>query len=333
MLLGADVSYHNGYVNWSKFGGDFAIIRMGFGDDLEKQDDKKFMDNVNGCIANNIPFGLYLYSYADSDTHLESEIYHTQRLLQRLSEKPFCVYIDMEENNTIFLGKRHLTAFALKFCNAISAKGYKAGVYANQNWFKNYLDAAEIANRGYSLWVARYSAFKPDIGVDYDIWQYTSGGRIEGVNGSVDLNYMYGDLFIPQEKSTTITYQVWSDINDSWLPNVINDFDYAGIPTHDVCCVYANANKGNVTYLVHYKGGRWLPAVKNREDYAGIYNKPIDGFAITYDRGKIEYRAHLRESGRWLPWVSGYDINDHEYGYAGILGHEIDLLQIRPISG
>ena len=126
-----------------------------------------------------------------------------------------------------------------------------------------------------------------------------------------------------------ITYQTWDDVKNKWLPNVTNDSDYAGIFGHDVCCVYANTNVGNVYYQVHYKGGKWLPEVKNREDYAGLYNKPIDGFMIKSDTKQITYRVHLRRANKWLPWVTDYNQNDSNNGYAGILGQEIDAIQIK----
>ncbi len=126
-----------------------------------------------------------------------------------------------------------------------------------------------------------------------------------------------------------ITYQTWDDVKNKWLPNVVNDSDYAGIYGHDVCCIYANASIGNVYYKVHYKGGKWLPEVKNREDYAGLYNKPIDGFMIKSDVRQLTYRVHLRRSNKWLPWVTGYNKNDSNNGYAGILGQEIDAIQIK----
>lgn len=127
----------------------------------------------------------------------------------------------------------------------------------------------------------------------------------------------------------SVTYQTWDDVRNRWLPNVVNDTDYAGIYGHDVCCIYANASKGNVYYKVHYKGGKWLPEVKNRTDYAGLYNKPIDGFMIKSDSKQLTYRVHLRRTGRWLAWVTGYNTKDGINGYAGILGQEIDAIQIK----
>lgn len=129
--------------------------------------------------------------------------------------------------------------------------------------------------------------------------------------------------------SFEIKYQTWDDVKNKWLPNVINDRDYAGIYGHDVCCVYANANRGNVWLRVHYKGGKWLPEVKNRSDYAGLYNKPIDGFMIKSDTKGLTYRVHLRRKNKWLPWVTGYSTSDSNNGYAGIIGQEIDAIQIK----
>lgn len=126
-----------------------------------------------------------------------------------------------------------------------------------------------------------------------------------------------------------ITYQSWDDVYNRWLPNVVNNEDYAGIYGHDVCCVYANANKGNIYQRVHYKGGKWLPEVKNRSDYAGLYNKPIDGWMIKAEY-PIKYRVHLRRKKKWLPWVTGYSTKDSNNGYAGIIGQEIDAIQVMP---
>ncbi len=134
-------------------------------------------------------------------------------------------------------------------------------------------------------------------------------------------------------KSTTfkVTYQIWDDVKNKWLPNVVNDSDYAGIFGHDVCCVYANANVGDVYYKAHVKGGKWLPEVKNRNDYAGLYNKPIDGFMIKASNQKLKYRVHLRRGKKWLSWVTGYSTSDSNNGYAGILGQEIDAIQIKEV--
>lgn len=138
-------------------------------------------------------------------------------------------------------------------------------------------------------------------------------------------------------KTTTskidITYQIWDDVKNTWLPNVVGDSDYAGIYGHDVCCVYANLAVGDCVYKVHTQGGKWLPEVKNRTDYAGIFNKPIDGFMIkaTDPNVKIYYQVHIR-GGNWLPYVTGYSTSDSNNGYAGILGKPIDGIRMYAVK-
>lgn len=72
----------------------------------------------------------------------------------------------------------------------------------------------------------------------------------------------------------------------------------------------------DVTYRVRGVKGKWYPAVKNLTDYAGLPGDAITDVAIKVSEGKIKYRVHIK-SGGWLPYVTGYDINEPENGYAG----------------
>lgn len=294
-MKGIDVSSHQAAIDWNKVKEqiDFAIIRLGYGDNITSQDDSEFLNNVASCISNNIPFGVYLYSYAKNLTgpeSIQSEIEHCKRLLNKISIKPFCVYIDMEDNSTIYLKKEVLTNYALEFCKQITSIGYKVGVYANEFWFNNYLDTKEIKEQGYSIWVAKYSSNKPDIGVNYDIWQYSSTYIVNGIIGNVDMNEMINDIIGNRENTPS------------------------------------NSNV-NVFYRVKIQKYGWLSEVKNLEDYAGWKNSPITGLAIKVDKGSIKYRVHLKGKG-WLGYVTGYNINDIKNGYAGTGKNIIDAIEV-----
>ena len=134
----------------------------------------------------------------------------------------------------------------------------------------------------------------------------------------------------PQDnEQISVYYQVWDSRQKRWLPQVRDLEDYAGIYGHDICALYASLSRGNIIYKIHYKNGVWLPEVKNRQDYAGLYNKSADGLMMKTDTGKrLKYAVHLRRTEKWLPFVDGYDENDSEYGYAGIIGQEIDAVKI-----
>ena len=85
-------------------------------------------------------------------------------------------------------------------------------------------------------------------------------------------------------------------------------------------------NKVNVYYKVKTQKHGWLPEVKNLEDYAGWENSPITCLAVKVDKGSIKYRVHVK-GGKWLGWITKYDINDFNYGYAGN-NKPIDAIQI-----
>lgn len=80
-----------------------------------------------------------------------------------------------------------------------------------------------------------------------------------------------------------------------------------------------------VTYRVRVDG-KWLPEVTDLEDYAGIDGKAITDVAVKVSSGKVQYRVHIKGGG-WLDYVTGYDINDDENGYAGD-GKPIDAVEV-----
>ena len=81
----------------------------------------------------------------------------------------------------------------------------------------------------------------------------------------------------------------------------------------------------DVTYRVR-AGGKWLPAVTNLKDYAGIVGTPITDVAIKVSSGTVKYRAHVK-NGKWLPYVTGYNLTDFDNGYAGN-GKQIDAIEV-----
>jgi N-acetylmuramoyl-L-alanine amidase len=89
----------------------------------------------------------------------------------------------------------------------------------------------------------------------------------------------------------------------------------------------AVSNKSvNVFYKVKTQKHGWLSEVKNLEDYAGWENSPITGVAIKVDKGSVKYRVHVK-GGQWLPYVTGYNINNSMNGWAGN-NLAIDLIEV-----
>lgn len=175
-----DVSEHNGVIDWAqvKAAGYHAIIRCGYGMNMESQDDDYWKRNADECTRLGIPFGVYLYSYADSEAKARSEAEHVLRCIKgyKLS---YPVYYDVEEDRLATISKRHCEIF----CDIVEKAGYWAGVYANEYWWNNYLKGLDR----WTKWVAKWSSKQPIIS-GMGLWQYTDAGGVAGVKGKVDCN-------------------------------------------------------------------------------------------------------------------------------------------------
>lgn len=162
--------------------------------------DKKFKDNVLGCIAFNIPFGLYYYSYALSEKEAEEEVNHFVEVTKEYKEKmTFPACIDMEDSdkykeNHGITKKEDITAITIKACETLLKNEYKSMIYANAEWFKNKLDETKV--KSYFKWLACWNDKEDEekLKQKYVMWQYSSKGEIAGIEGKVDLNYSFVDF-------------------------------------------------------------------------------------------------------------------------------------------
>lgn len=187
---GIDVSEWQWDIDWEKVkasGVEFAIIRCGYGENQTDQDDAKFLRNVTECERLDIPYGVYIYSYATDTASAADEADHVLRLIKG-HDLSYPVYFDMEDNSTLPY-KANFGAIASAFCSKISAAGYPVGVYANLNWWNNYLTSSVFDN--WYRWVAQYYT-TCQYQKEYAMWQYSSSGSVSGINGHVDMNYLIG---------------------------------------------------------------------------------------------------------------------------------------------
>ena len=125
-----------------------------------------------------------------------------------------------------------------------------------------------------------------------------------------------------------ITYQVHT-IDGSWLPEVTNLDDFAGLEGKAIDGVRAHVSKGHIRYRVKCVGDRnYLPWVRDLEDYAGIYGKPIECVQMHFygvDGYIVEYRVSP-VGGKYLPFVRNYNVLNDD-GYAGLDGLSVDRFQ------
>ena len=326
---GIDVSQWQGKINWEKVKADgieFALIRCGYGMDQTDQDDENWEYNVSECERLGIPYGVYIYSYATTTERASSEASHVLRLLEGHTPT-YPVYIDMEDNSTQNLGETLLGNIAKTFCDKIAASGYCPGVYANLNWWNNYLTSSAFSNNSWSKWVAQYN-YQCDYQSSYDIWQCTDSGSVDGIEGNVDLDFWMGEspenTSVEVEDSNIITYSSYMQTY-GWLEEVNNGYisGKTGLSKR-LEAFKINIGDGygdlGVKYCSLVQDSGWQDYVSEGEESGTTgKSKAIQAIRMELtgteaDQYDIYYRVHAQSYG-WLDWsmngepagTNGYD--------------------------
>lgn len=199
-----DISKYQGVIDFKKMkeaGNIFGvIIRCGYRGYGNGQivADPYFQRNVDGCIENNIPYGIYFFSQAVNVSEAIAEADYCLNAVKKQKVQPlFPIYIDTEWSNTKHNGRADKitdatrTAVVRNFCKRVEDNGYFAGIYASTSWFRDQLFDSNL--KEFSHWVAHYSN-KCGYTDSHHIWQYSSGGSVAGVPGRVDMNHCYIDF-------------------------------------------------------------------------------------------------------------------------------------------
>ena len=192
---GIDVSKWNGKIDWKAVkneGIDFVIIRCGYRGSSAGAliEDPNFKTNIKGAQAAGLKVGVYFFTQAVNEAEAVEEASMVIGLCKGYGIT-YPVYLDVEGSNgrgdTISAAQR--TANIRAFCGTIQNAGYKPGVYANKTWFTSKINTSQLTS--FKIWLAQYAASPSYTASRYDMWQYTSKGKVSGISGNVDLNIMY----------------------------------------------------------------------------------------------------------------------------------------------
>lgn len=314
-----DVSKWNNTVDYKSVksaGVTGVIIQCGYGME-SSQKDPYFEDNYKKAKAQGLKVGAYLYSYAKSVSEAKRE---ANVCLKWIKGKKFDlpIYIDMEEEGLTYLGKSTLTKIATEFCKIVEKAGYKAGVYANANWFRNYLDYKKLKSK-YSIWLAQYANSKD---FSCDIWQYTDKLIIKGK--PFDGNYCYKDFegkkkkyvkvkhdyylrrkaFIdPVTKSNEPITKLARGVKVEWLSDDGTGFSkvkYNGHTGYTLNTMLDKKGLSKYRTKVFPKGSKYHRIVKGRIKYSKVMDKARKFTIISYtESGRYKGYYYVRRNGRY----------------------------------
>lgn len=191
MYKGIDISEFQGNVDFAKIKNqvDFVIIRVGH---TTGKLEPKFLDNVKGCIEHGIDYGLYWACYGKNVQHARDEANFVLGMIKKYDLKPsYPIAIDFEgftlkdmRDDGITPTKELVTAMLNEFCETIQRGGHYAMIYMDCSTKEQY--TYSYLFKKFDLWLAHWNVEKPRY--KCGIWQTSSRGRMDGIQGVVDVN-------------------------------------------------------------------------------------------------------------------------------------------------
>lgn len=229
-----DLSYHNDPNDDIDFNAirneteiDGVILREGYRQTI----DKKFLKFVEECKKYGLRiYGVYHFLYPLNAQQAIEEAISCVNNIKKAGINPssIIVFADYEydtiknaQKNGVLLTKNDCNVFTEAFCAGITNLGYHAGIYTNIDFYKNYY--IDVVKNKYPIWLADYSG-DPDFACI--IQQFTNKGKVIGIRGDVDLNWLYESVLdqggteestpdqIPQSLQVVELAQSWVGKNE-----------------------------------------------------------------------------------------------------------------------
>ncbi len=215
---GIDVSKWQGKIDWQKVkesGIEFAYIRIGYrGEKGEIFKDDNADYNIQQAQKAGILVGVYFFSTAINEEEAREEAQWTANAIEGYSISYPVVY-DCEgykklTSRLFGISAADRTANAIAFLEEIKNSGYEPMFYVARNDILTnlYWNINDISAK-YKVWIAQYPSAtypeieKPEYSGRADAWQYTDKGKVNGIEGNVDMVVCYfeRDLASPKNES------------------------------------------------------------------------------------------------------------------------------------
>lgn len=186
--VGADISWCQPKVDWSRVDFDFCIIQIG-GGYKAKTKDTMYESHYSNAKQKGIPVGGYWFLQGlDEKTVLEEADLCVEFMKGKQFEYP--IFLDIEKDSQYKLGKEAASNLIRKFLQRVESKGYWVGLYTNLSWLNCNVED-DIKNR-YSIWLAQWDVKSPTYKGAYGMWQ-DGLATMNGFPDKIDHDYCYVD--------------------------------------------------------------------------------------------------------------------------------------------
>lgn len=193
-----DVSTYNGDIDWNAVkaaGVDYAIIRVGYRGygTARLVQDRRFEQNMRGAINAGIRVGAYIVTQAvNTEEAVEEASFIVEKCRGYNVTLPLAIDVEWagnsyEEGRANSISASTRTDVINAFARTVMNSGYTAMAYANKDWFENKIYSGNLF-ASCKIWLAQYRNTEYTYGGRVNMWQYTSKGRVDGINGDVDIS-------------------------------------------------------------------------------------------------------------------------------------------------
>ena len=185
-----DVSAYQGAIDWNKVAANKEIKGIILRSTVKSgQLDPRFCENINAIIRTyNAAFiGAYKFAYTTDYIDAYVEAYNALEKMDRCGALAFIdrFFLDLENWSNHYT-KKEANEVIKGYMDACKDFNVNFGLYCNYDYLKRVIDPTWAH---LYLWYARYNKTMGDIApFKANIWQYTSKGKIDGINGDVDVS-------------------------------------------------------------------------------------------------------------------------------------------------
>ncbi len=189
--IGIDVSKWQGEVDWQAVknsGVEFVMMRLGTQKGINESSviDATFKDNIASATKVGLDVGVYYYSYASSVKEAKQQ---ANWVIKQLKPYDLALPVAFDwESWTLFnqlnISIYDLNTIASTFIKEVNNSGYDTLLYGSKKYLENIWDTDEQ-----NVWLAHYTN-QTTYNKKYDLWQLSSTGIVDGIDGFVDIDIM-----------------------------------------------------------------------------------------------------------------------------------------------
>lgn len=189
--FGIDVSVWQGDVDFEavrKAGCEFAIIRIGYSEGGELTLDSQFDDNLRKAKAAGLKIGVYVYTADNSEEQIRAVADQvTEKLGGESLDLPVAFdWEDFGHFQSYGMSFAGLNSLYDAFADQMSQSGYDCMLYSSKIPLEVIWEQTDTR----PIWLAHYTD-KTDYKGPYILWQASCTGRIDGIDGDVDMDILF----------------------------------------------------------------------------------------------------------------------------------------------